>query len=709
MLYKNIYIDSYIKMEQYKNKIYLIGKDLYDIRNILKLYQDLNNNEITGFWEINTLDWNNIIPQLKEDINNADYRMEKYSNTIIFSMDILNNNEIRNVETLVQNFVILFENDEYYFPFLVFLIQNEEDKNKIENIFQNKSIDPRNISFFISPLKNDDNKKNNIQLIRNKLFEIFSYYYGLGDEIKIGNFLPIKLYKGADGLLPVNVLVLGKTQVGKSTFINTILKSKKAKEGDNASSETEKKFSYHIDNVPLLLNDIEGFTGENNIHKIVKLIKSMQVEFEEKELHLIIYVLRYDSLTYFNDNEYEIFKQLSANHHQSHFIFVCTKSENNDKKKRAEYKKIRRSFFNMIIKGNEKELKSKENKIDSFLNTLNYLYYCQKKEIEYNEISDENKIGITEEKFKKMDFYQQMSLKFKGVKDEAKYNEMVETIIEMNKNLIFVNLKVDERNKKLFGMDKVSEQIISALSNIRHINLKILNTELKTNENKLESLNKSLGIINDDDEQKEKLIDKRKELEELTSIKEGYEKLIESLKNNDLENCKDLTKILKQKLINQAYKDVLAHKIAGWISGIIPFGDILIQDYLKEKAKNKIAKRFEDSALDLNKKNYFLTKDEKNKIDELKEEVDDKISNGFKSFGRAITIGINIFTKISFVPLALIGIIIGVSVGGKVTKDDINAFINFYGNRFVYRCLITLSFKKIKFYLKENFQKNEIN
>ena len=674
MLYKNIYIDSYIKMEQYKNKIYLIGKDLYDIRNILKLYQDLNNNEITGFWEINTLDWNNIIPQLKEDINNADYRMEKYSNTIIFSMDILNNNEIRNVETLVQNFETLNENDEitdYYFPFLVFLIQNEEDKNKIENIFQNKSIDPRNISFFISPLKNDDNKKNNIQLIRNKLFEIFSYYYGLGDEIKIGNFLPIKLYKGADGLLPVNVLVLGKTQVGKSTFINTILKSKKAKEGDNASSETEKKFSYHIDNVPLLINDIEGFTGENNIHKIVELIKSMQVEFEERELHLIIYVLRYDSTTYFNDNEYEIFKQLSANHHQSHFIFICTKSENNDKKKRAEYKKIRKSFFNMIRKGNEKELKSKANKIDSFLNTLNYLYHCQKKEIEYN--------------------------------------EMVETIIEMNKNLIFVNLKVDERNKELFGMDKVSEQIISALSNIRHVNLKILNTELKTNENKLESLNKSLGIINDDDEQKEKLIDKRKELEELTSIKEGYEKLIESLNNNDLENCKDLTRILKQKLINQAYKDVLAHKIAGWISGIIPFGDILIQDYLKEKARNKIAKRFEDSALDLNKKNYFLTKDEKNKIDELKEEVDDKISNSFKSFGRAITIGINIFTKISFVPLALIGIIIGVSVGGKVTKDDINAFINFYGNRFVYRCLITLSFKKIEFYLKENFQKNEIN
>lgn len=48
----------------------------------------------------------------------------------------------------------------------------------------------------------------------------------------------------------------------------------------------------------------------------------MQTSFQEKELHLIIYILKFEGDTYFNDNEYEIFKQLAKNNHQSHFIFV---------------------------------------------------------------------------------------------------------------------------------------------------------------------------------------------------------------------------------------------------------------------------------------------------------------------------------------------------------------------------------------------------
>jgi hypothetical protein len=42
-------------------------------------------------------------------------------------------------------------------------------------------------------------------------------------------------------------------------------------------------------------------------------------------------------------------------------------------------------------------------------------------------------------------------------------------------------------------------------------------------------------------------------------------------------------------------------------------------------------------------------------------------------------------------------------VGGAVTQYDINALLEFYGNRFVYRCLIGLSFKKIEKYLADNF------
>ena len=38
---------------------------------------------------------------------------------------------------------------------------------------------------------------------------------------------------------------------------------------------------------------------------------------------------------------------------------------------------------------------------------------------------------------------------------------------------------------------------------------------------------------------------------------------------------------------------------------------------------------------------------------------------------------------------------------------DIDALLDFYGNRFIYRCLISLSFKKIADYLLENFADEE--
>ena len=37
----------------------------------------------------------------------------------------------------------------------------------------------------------------------------------------------------------------------------------------------------------------------------------MQNRLGEKELHIVIYILNYDATTYFNDNEYLIFKQLT--------------------------------------------------------------------------------------------------------------------------------------------------------------------------------------------------------------------------------------------------------------------------------------------------------------------------------------------------------------------------------------------------------------
>ena len=182
-------------------------------------------------------------------------------------------------------------------------------------------------------------------------------------------------------------------------------------------------------------------------------------------------------------------------------------------------------------------------------------------------------------------------------------------------------------------------------------------------------------------------------------------KLINSINEEEtLKKCKTLAENLKKKMIIQAKEDLKYNRIGAWLSGIIPFFDIYFQHLIKENAKKKIAKRFDDNLEDLDKKESTSTKNEKNNIDMIKDKINDFTSDFSKSIGRVATIGINILSKISFFVLAGIGIGIGIIVGGVVTEKDINALLEFYGERFVYRCLVSLSFKKIKQYLLENFK-----
>ena len=157
-----------------------------------------------------------------------------------------------------------------------------------------------------------------------------------------------------------------------------------------------------MDNIPLIINDIEGFTGEDTIKKVTNNILLMQKDLGEEEIHLVIYIIDYYSPTYFNENEYSIFEQLASKDDITHFIFICSKSpdENDDK----IVKLIQKSFFKMIQKGLEKEKKQRKNLID----VLNYLYYCQKKDINYDEIKNK----INKEEFNSMNFFEKLELKF---------------------------------------------------------------------------------------------------------------------------------------------------------------------------------------------------------------------------------------------------------------------------------------------------------
>ena len=320
-------------------------------------------------------------------------------------------------------------------------------------------------------------------MIRNKIIKIFSYFYELGDEIEYKR-QRFRLYKkNEEKYYPINILILGSTQVGKSTFINTLLGEKRAKEGGKGSSVTKNHLTYHLNNLPLEINDIEGFTGEETINKVVDKIKKMQQKLGEKELHIVIYILNYDeTTTVFNDNEYFIFKQLTEKLDNTQFLFICTRSEKDVNSNKIE--RIRDSFYNMIEKGEESD--------KNIMNTLGFLYYCQKKEIYYEEIDNDIKRDIKKEAFNQMNFFEKLNLIFKNYEREDKIEKMINIILEKDKTLLFVNLIKDKEHEEIFGMKNVSEKLRETLTYIKENNMKFINDNVGINKIKKKKKKKKI-------------------------------------------------------------------------------------------------------------------------------------------------------------------------------------------------------------------------
>ena len=554
------------------------------------------------------------------------------------------------------------------------------------------------------------------KIIKKNIFKIYSFFFEKGDEFEFED-RKIKLYKKPKEILfYINILTLGRTQVGKSTFINTLLKEKKAREGGEASSVTRKQISYHVDNIPLIINDIEGFTGEDTIKKVTNNILLMQKDLGEKEIHLVIYIIDYYSPTYFNENEYSIFEQLASKDDITHFIFICSKSpdENDDK----IVKLIQKSFFKMIQKGLEKEKKQRKNLID----VLNYLYYCQKKDINYDEIKNK----INKEEFNSMNFFEKLDLKFEGYKEEKRNREMTNTIVEKDKTLFFMNLILDKSHNKKFGMDKVSKKIREALGDIKLNNIKFLNEEIKINQERIKTLENEIKFhkknleenqeinkfINNNEDmnliklseasETQKLLNESFQLENLNN---DYNELINCIKENKICKARESSENLRKEKMKKVEKELKWHKGLAYASGIFPLVDIYIQSKIKKDAKLKIANKFKDNLIDFDKKDTGEPGKE-NDINDIKEKSNDLKSDILKTFGRAVTIVINVQARTIFLPVAGVGILIGVLTGGLVMDYDIKSYLDFYSKRYLYRCFVNLSFDSIEKYLIDNFEKN---
>lgn len=283
----------------------------------------------------------------KEEIKNflsdsaKEYIEEKYKN----------NNEEKKL------YLDNFEIEKYYMPFNIFIckFKEAEFEEKKQNNNNDNNINLENegdteLNELIDFEKMEIiREKEEIDAILKNLTNFAYYYNQLGESLMDEKNTFKNNY--------INIFCVGRTNTGKSTFINTYLNSRKCIVGDGTLATTNRICYYNDNERNIRLYDAVGFEGNQSNQKVLDYLKKFKNSFSEikQKIHLILYFL---GDPYFAENEIPVFfKLLEFN---SHIIFVKTKMET-DKENEYKDKKdlLKRSLKELI----EKAKKEKNKKI----------------------------------------------------------------------------------------------------------------------------------------------------------------------------------------------------------------------------------------------------------------------------------------------------------------------------------------------------------
>ena len=254
----------------YDINIYLISHDcdmlIEKIKNSFKSNKENGNNKnddklekkITSFWKWIPIKGNlsakiNVLLEaLEQKIKACQEKKDVFKEIFIIDNKNISKESIEEFFEKLND--ILDENGDYYHPFIFFLTKEEISFNNEEYY----TLDIKKFHFF--DFLED---KASLSKLVIKLIQVCSYYNELGDFFEIHgcpyqSITDIQTYPTY-----LNVLVMGRSQSGKSSFINLLLNEKRAKEGGNSCGCTGKTLKYKVLNYPIKLYDTIGFGDED--------------------------------------------------------------------------------------------------------------------------------------------------------------------------------------------------------------------------------------------------------------------------------------------------------------------------------------------------------------------------------------------------------------------------------------------------------------
>ena len=321
-------------------------------------------------------DTHDLMNKLKQYIISVKEKQKSENNVFSEVIIVLNNEKIKEQIDIIRHNM---DDDEVmtscYTPFLIVISPESLD---LKDLMSSKKTYhfKTTLKEIISDIKSQkENQQISIEVSSffRKINVLFSYYNELGDEFSFKTtdnkeFL-VQIEDDTDISVFMNILLMGRSGVGKSTLINLLLDEKKSLEGGTGFSTTSKSIVvYKKNSIPLRFYDVKGIESEETIKNYTKILKNYNGENDSSTdaINAILYCMEYTNGAIIREDEFKLFENLIDFNIPILFLITKTpydpeehcrnkKTEKARKDEQTNIKNAIKDLFRKLFNQNKKE------------------------------------------------------------------------------------------------------------------------------------------------------------------------------------------------------------------------------------------------------------------------------------------------------------------------------------------------------------------